>query len=539
MPSVVQSSKAALTNGLRPESFSARDSQFLTKCLNRRVTDDGLKAFYAITQPMTDNYLTSTLGEVKSWPFPQIIRGKAITLLCFSDAIYLVDESTYLCTIIDTKDAAYPSGSTSKSITAGKDWHFVDFYGTWMLFNGACVIFKTGHSPYTFVQDAVTIKTGACHKEGRLLLGGFSASNFYTTVDWASYWNALADTMPTQYDTLAETGPRGNWVWWSSIMAPDMLQMFLQDLLIYGSPTLTDTGFTTDRPLILGLIERNEAGMRPMPFQGDVVGFLPLGEGEVCYGVDGIRFMSPYNESVIKTYGVHEFNGLGPSVGVMAGTTCRTAFGGNRARHRFVDRSGEIWQLTADLRAERLGYSEYIGAMDTAKILVQHDPHHDELYISDGTIGYLLTEKNRMCRCPSMPTALTSFSGSSLSSIKYATGSPTAMDIESGTFTTPSGGVETITAANVVGLNSASNGYSLTIKTRSKQTEDFYESAAVTLDGRTRANLAIPCTQYRWHLQATTASGVTVEDVQIELGAGMGVGIDAKLAASTPSAAGE
>jgi hypothetical protein len=452
--------------------------------------------------------------------------------------VYTVNESSYLATLVDTKDAADPTGSTSKAITSGKDWHFADFYGSWMLFNGSCVVFKTGHSSTVFVQDAVTVKTGMAHKEGRLLLGGFS-SNFYSSVDWNTYWKDLAADLPAQYDGLALSAPGQNWVWWSSFMLPDALQLFMEDLMVYGSPTLTSTGFTASRPLILDLVERNEAGMRPMPFQGEVAGFLPLGEGEVCYGTDGIRFMGAYHSGAVKTYGVHEFNGLAPFVGVLTGTTCRTAFGGNRSRHRFVDKSGELWQLTADLQAQRLGFSEYLGAMDLNKVLVQHDPHHDEIYISDGTIGYVVTGDNKLCRCPSMPTHLTAFSGGVLSTVKYATGSPTAMDIESGTFTTPSGGVEVITAVDVVGLNTAANGYALTIKSRLKQTDDFYESATLTLDGRTRVNVAIPCSQYRWHLQATTASGVTLEDVKVEVSSELNPGIDAILAASAPSAATE
>lgn len=522
---------------MRPESFSARDSQFLTKCLNRRVTDDGLKGFYSITQPMTDNYLTTTLGESKTWPFPQLIRGKSITLLCFSDAIYTVNESTYLATLIDTKNPTDLTGATSKAITAGKDWHFVDFYGSWMLFNTACVVFKTGHSSTVWVQDAVTIKTGFAHKEGRLLLGNFA--NYYATVDWKTYWNDAAATMPDQYEDMTESSPGVNWASWGSFMAPDLLSTFIEDALIYGSPTYTNTGFTTTRPLILDLMERNEAGMRPMPWQGGIVGYAALGEGVVCYGEDGIRYMGAYNAGPIKTYGLHEIAGLGMNVGVLTGMTCRTAFAGNQFRNIFVDAGKDIWQVLPNVTAQRLGFSEYIGGMDANKILVQHDPHHDQFYISDGSIGYLLTEKNRLCRCPSMPTWLTAFSGANLSSVKYATALPTTLDIESDTYTTPSGGLEVITAVDVVGLNSASNGLVLTLKTRQKQTEDFYESATLSLDTRTRHNCAIPCTQYRWHLTGNVASGVTIEDVVVEISSDANPGIAAKLAASTPSAASE
>lgn len=488
---------------------------------------------------MTDNYITSTLAETKAWPFPQLIHGNSITLLCFSDALYTVNESDYTCTLIDTKDAAIPAGTTSKAITAGKDWHFIDLYGSWMLFNGACTVFKTGRSSNVFVQDAVTIKTGCVHREGRILLGGFDASNFYTTVDWAAYWNTLAGDMPDEYDNLAETGPARNWVWWSSFMAPDMLSLFLENIMLYASgETTPTTEYTADRPYIQELVERNESGMRPMSFQKDVFGMLPLGEGVLVYGEDGIRYLASFNANGIHTYAAHPINGLNGYIGAQYGATTRTPFAGDRSKQIFVSDDSTIWQVTADLNATRLGYSEYISAMDQAKLIVQHDPFHDEFYISDGAIGYLLG-KNGLCRCPSMPTRLTSFSGSNLSTIKFAATDPTTMELQSGTYTSPSGGMEVITAVDIVGLNTSSNGMVLKLLTRCSQTEDFYESASLDLGGRTRALCDIPYTQYRWKLTAAVASGVTVENVVVESSSGVNPGIAAKLAASTPSAPSE
>lgn len=509
----------------------------MTKCLNRRTTSQGAKAFYPLVQPITDNYITSTLGETKAWPFPQLIRGNSVTLLCFNDAIYTVSETDYTCTLIDTKDPASPT--TSKAITTGKDWHFIDLYGSWMLFNGACTVFKTGRSSTVFVQDGVTIKTGCVHREGRILLGGFDASDFYSSVDWAAYWNNLAGDMPDEYDNLAETGPSSNWVWWSSFMAPDMLSLFLEDIMLYASNEATPTTeYTTARPYIKDLVDRNESGMRPMPWRREVVGMLPLGEGVLVYGEDGIRYLASFNANGIHTYACHALSGIGPYVGAQYGTTTRTAFAGDRSKHLFVSDDLSLWQVGADLTATRLGYQEYISGMNQNNLIVQHDPFFDEFYISDGSIGYLLG-KNGLCRCPSMPSRLTSFSGTNLSTIKFATADPTTMEIQSGTYTSPSGGVETITAVDIVGLNSSTNGLVLKIQSRCNQKEDFYESASIDLGGRTRALCDIPYTQYRWSLTAAVASGVTVENVVVETSSDANYGIAAKLAASTPSAASE
>lgn len=537
MPSSVIESRETISNGLRPESFVARDMPFLTKCLNRRVTKQGLKNFYAITQPISDNYITTTLGETKAWPMPQLIRGRAVTLLCFPDAIYSVDESSYLCTLLDTRDAGDITGGTSKAITTGKDWHFADFRGAWMLFNGACVVFKTMRSGTVWVQDAVGVNTGFVHKEARLLMGGFS--NYNATVDWASYWRERAEDMPGEFENIADTQPGLNWVSWSSILAPDMHKLFMEQPALYGSFEDTPTtGFTDARPLILDLLERNDSGMRPMPWQGRVAGFLPLGEGVVCYGEDGVSYMASFSATNIHTYAVHGLVGLASGGGVLVGTDARTAFAGDKSVNAFIEPGGNICLVESNLNIRRLGYSEYISGMNQNKILMDYDPIHKEFYISDGSISYMLTESG-LCRCPYTTSKMHAFSASELSGIRFASSDPTTMEVQSGTYTSPSGRVETITAVEIIGLNASTNGMVLKIKSRFNQTDEFYESASLTLDGRTRAVLAIPFTQFRWVLTSPVATNVTVENVRVEISSDVFGGIDAILAASSPSAATE
>lgn len=528
-----------LKHGLRPESFTARDMPFLTKCLNRRVTSQGLKGFYSITQPISDSYITSTLSETKAWPSPQLIRGESVTLLCFSDAIYTVDESTYLCTLVSTKDATDTTGATAKAITAGRDWHFVDIRGTWMLFNGACTVFKTGRSSTVWVQDDVTISSGCVHRQARVLTGGFDATDFYSLVDWSDYWDTLAGNMPDEYGSMVQTGPGANWVMWGSYMAPDMLALFNQNMMIYASAEASPTTeFTTARPYIIDLMERNEAGMRPMTFRGQVQGILPLGEGVAVYGSDGVNYMASHNANMIHTYGVHPFRGLGRDIGSLHGTNCRTAFAGSRDRHIFIDPGMELWQVLPDVTATRIGFREHLSSLDDDNIIIQHDPLYDEFYIGDGTLCFVLN-KDGLCRAPYMPSRLTSFANANLSAISFATTDPTTMEIESGTITSPSGGIETLTAARIVGLNSASNGLVLKIKSRLSQKSDFYTSAALTMDGSGEALLDIPYLQYRWVLTAAVASGVTVENVEIQTSTDANPGLDALIAASSPSAASE
>ena len=505
--------------GLRPESFSARNSPWLTKCLNKRVTSEGLKGFYSITQPMTDNYLTSTLGETKAWPFPQLFHGKAVTLLCFSDAIYTVDESTYVCTLVDTKNL----DGTSGSITAGRDWQFADFYNSWMLTNGESVVFKTGASSTVYVQSSVKIQAICAHKEGRLLMGGFD--DFYSTVDWNEYWRDQAGTLPGDLDAITDAAPGNNYVWWSSFMLPDMLAMFSSDSLTTG-----------DRPYALDLLYRNEAGLRPMPYQGYVLGLLPLGDGVVAYGSKGVRYLNPYQQGEVKTYGAQRFIGLPDTTGVYDGTTARGRFAGGNERHIFLEPGGELWQLTPDLQAQRLMFKEHLSALDPEKVVITHEPLYDEFYISDGTLSFLLTKSNRLCKASTCPTAIHTLGSGAINAIKFATSSPTAAQVEMEKMTTPSGEMETLCRVRIVGLSAASN--TLTIKYRTKPSEDWYAYTA-TLDSLGEWNGAITGLEFKILMDATTATSVTYEDVEVDFSTEIFGGSSHKLAASAPSAATE
>jgi len=524
-----------MTRGLRPESFSARNSPWLTKCLNLRATSEGLKQYYSLNQPITDNYITSTLGETKAWPFPQLFHGKSVTLLCFNDAVYTVDEDTYLCTLVDTKSII---DGTSAAITSGKDWHFVDLYGSWMLFNGSCVVFKTGWSSTVYVQSSVTINTGVAHKEARVLLGGFDPTNFYARADWQTFWTNLAGDMPAPMDNMTQTAPGKNWIWWSSFMAPDLLWLFFKDALNYQSYDASpDTGITSDRPFAFDLFERNEAGMRPMPWRKKVLGMLPLGDGVCVYGVNGIRYLNPYSLQGVHTYGVQNFIGLPDALGVYEGTYTRTPFAGGIDRQIFVEPSGELWQLTPDLHAERLGYKEHLSTLDINKTIITHDSLYNEFYIADGTKCYHLS-KTGLTQCPTMPTKIYPLKSGNIGTIKFSTGS-SAAQVETQKMVTPSGELETLTRVRVVGLNSASNGWTLTINYRTKPTEDFYATGTLTLDAVGEWIGALPVLEYQIQLNATTASGVTCEDVEVEFDTECYGGSTLKLNASAPSAATE
>ena len=228
----------ALRVGIKTDARIPRGAVALEQCDYLRATEFGLKDFLPIAVELTDGDLTPG-SETWTYPYPQLFRGASITLLCFSDAVYEVDESTWTATEISLYDAAdfgdYAPGSGS--ITAGGPWHFVDYHTNWILFNGATTIWKTSFYDLPIATDAVTITTG-CDLKNRAFYGGFDPSNFYALADWPTYWQTLLTDVPPEleqkYQTMA-AGAGSNWAWWGTIGGGDLLWLISKELLTTGA----------------------------------------------------------------------------------------------------------------------------------------------------------------------------------------------------------------------------------------------------------------------------------------------------------------
>lgn len=242
----------AIRAGLRKESFESVNAQSLYECQNLRPTPFGLRPHVTLNQPFTDAYITTTLSETKAWPYPQIFIGRGVSLLCYDDAIYTLTETgtTWTATPITTYD--FTLWESTKAIpTSGGPWHFMDFFGTWMLFKNGATVFKTAYSTKTFVQTSVTIRTGLNFFDGRAMYGGFNGSDVYSMADWrtllATYQGYGSDVIES-YLTALSAGPTNNWVWWSTIGTGDLMWPFSLDIMTHGSPreVLYNTGFGSD-----------------------------------------------------------------------------------------------------------------------------------------------------------------------------------------------------------------------------------------------------------------------------------------------------
>ncbi len=378
--------KEGLASGLRRESRNARNTQALYTCNNLRPTESGLVAVNAITSLVTSS---------ESYPFPQLFRGQSKTLLVGATSVAELDGS-WNETALATYDAL--NKPSTKAITSGGSWHFFDFFDTWFLLNGSCVVFTTNiegmleQTVKTLVQDTQTVTTGCSHG-GRAFFGGFNPSNYWSA-DWTAFWTDFATRNPTgvKVDLNIDT----NFVCWSSIGGGDVLwPLYLERAITGFLGSGTDYGY--DRALLFEQMKSNQAGFMPMPFQGTVRALKSLRKSIVVYTDNGIAAMVPTAVDDVPVLSLQKF--------IPIGIASRSAVGGDEDRHIFVDRTMTLWSIDAGLKVERLGYQEYLATLVAANLLVSFDPLEREFYITDGTGCFVLT-KLGLCKATQIPTSI-------------------------------------------------------------------------------------------------------------------------------------
>lgn len=387
------------TSGLRQNERAPRNSQVFTTLTNVRVRPEGLTAYEPLIQPVSDSTLSANSVSY-AFPFPQLFRGKYITLLVSATKLFVVNETTWTLTPVTTYDL-YNTGLT-KTITSGGSWHFTDFWNTFILYNGSCCIIKFGGDSKYYVQDTLTIQTGCAHR-GRAIQAGFSTSNFWSS-DWKSFWTSRI----TQYDppysnvikTMADIGP--NWIHWSSIGGGDL--RFLHDLT-WATTGPYAAGYTSDNPMVLDFALRNEWGWMPMSFQGSVLAVKSLGMNVFVGGEDGIEVLTQVS-SPRPTFG--------STLRLPFGLAGRSAVGGGEDAIIFLDESGCLWRLDANLKLDRLDYSEFLNPMLGTEIIITQDPHSRDFFIANTDDAYSLSRDGGLSKVPQKPTSISFVQGGSV-----------------------------------------------------------------------------------------------------------------------------
>lgn len=423
----------SIVNGLRPDSRLSSGTETMLLYDMMKPMPWGAQTYPGVTVPISSGELTDksiTIGH----PYPQLFRGKGITLLCTSTKVYEVDESTWTL----TQHTTYDTDENALGITGDSTWQFADFHDTWFLFNGTSLVWKSKwiDSAKTFVQTAQTIKSG-CNFRGTLLMGGFDASDFWNS-GWQTLWASWLSKFTESGYSL--TGPGTNWIWWSSPGGGDIISKFVSSYATTGLSNITG-GHTTDDPIALDQMLMNSSGFMPMSFQGAVQAMVPLGEYIVIYGTDGVDAVRHFN-SPFSTFGLVE--SIMPT-----GIASRASVGGDNNTHVVVDTEGYVWSIDANLKATRLGYQEFFSGMLGGDITVSLDRSEGDYYISDSSDCYVLNNSG-MGKCDQLAWSLTHTEGNLIGIAEDAT-NPNNMVLATQEFNLGIGGFKDITFIELLG----------------------------------------------------------------------------------------
>lgn len=319
------------------------------------------------------------------FPFPQVFRGIKETLLVDSDALYSVDEN-FNCIPISVVN--YQTGAAD-TMPSHSIWEFVDMGTTWVLFNGHDVVFRDNVS-FSAVNTVkvckdVHIGTG-CVFRGRMITGGFGNGGF--GLGWESVLKALRTSLSADFASLPYMIDDGAIIW-SSIGSSDLAFRWLLYPDEAQSGYTTVSGFDTTRTLFMEAIEKNEAGIAPLPVPGVPMRILPIGANisgvrgaVIVYGTKGVVAYIPYSEPV-STFGARKLS----DVGIIG----RGAVAGDDYEHIFIDKTGCVWRLNTDLELTSLGYEKYFTQEQSTIISIKAQKREQEFYLSTPSEGYILT----------------------------------------------------------------------------------------------------------------------------------------------------
>lgn len=485
-----------LRKGLRPYEYIGQNEPYLLTADNMVCTQSGLSEHETINQLIASGELSDKSITV-SHPFPQVFKGRGVTLLCTQTKVYTVDESDWTLTALTTYDLRTPANT--HAIPSGGVWQFADMHTYWMLFNGACVVMKTGwvDSAKVFVQDEQTMLAG-CTFRGQLMMGGFD-TDFWTS-DWQTLWATWYSRGVTWGQTLS--GPGQNWVWWSQIGGGDIGMLFLAELATANVGDVTG-GHSTDQPLFLDFARRVESSLMPMDFQGAVMNMLPMKEAVVVYGADGVSALFPATPAGIPTFGLEDsLHGTGLA---SRGACCAVG-----PDHMFVDAEGVLWRITAGLQTERLGYQEFLSPMLGDNISMHYDKVRKRVHITDGEDAYVLSETG-LTNSATMPTALLCVDGGLAGLFETV---DDAVIIETNEIDLGSRQMKTLLAVEV--MMDDPTGVTMVIAYKDKVSGSFTDSETFTLDTSGRTIVILSCIEFKIKLLCSDPAGLKIAGLFVE-----------------------
>lgn len=132
-----------------------------------------------------------------------------------------------------------------------------------------------------------------------------------------------------------------------------------------------------------------EPGFVPMPWQGAIRFVKRLEDAVMVYGDAGVSILTSSPPQIRHSAGqtvAFKHDEAFPFGAVAAG--------GDIHQHVFIDETGSLWKIGGDLKPQELGYKEFLSPMLGNEIVISFDRRSGfrDFYISDGNVGYVLTE---------------------------------------------------------------------------------------------------------------------------------------------------
>lgn len=370
-----------LAKGLFPRNPNQVDGAYLSVCKNKRPTKDGLLSHATLTNP--------TDLSVSTWPFPQLFRLSKYTLALSATEAYTLNESTWAKTQLTTYNAA--STGITKTITEGGAWQVADFDDVWFASNGVSMLARLPDSGAWKVVTQTDVPVQAlCGAFGRLFLSGMTGSRFADARFTAlfDHWMRVA---AEPYQTAEGMTFGSNAVLYSRPYGGEVYYPYIDTMAVLGFPNTTR--FDKMKEELYHAVETGQLGFI-IPFHsGPTLRIERLGNRLLLASATGITSVE-----------VGE-RGFAPVDLFPIGIASRGAMAGSAAMKYFVDGDGDLWSIDANLQYMRLRYREYISTLTLADVVLVWHEDEAELYITDGTDGFVLSE-NGLSQVTNLPTSI-------------------------------------------------------------------------------------------------------------------------------------
>lgn len=299
---------------------------------------------------MAINEATGT-WETTTWPWPQVLFGSYFTL-----GLALVSTNVWLFDLYCNTSDVW-QGTARLSLGANAYIDHVDFAD-----------FHNFYAVSTFAEVANAIYVDGVIRD---LVGG---GDYHTTLPtsnvpkFGTCCNFNGQTIIGCIDHASDTDFKDagyNTVMWSGIGKFDFL-----DYDASREKTLDPT-----------------AGHSHMDWgeyrTGIVYKVKKLGNAVIVYGNGGITKLIPV-DSPAPTFGRQNINAVG------IGSANHIA--GDDNVQLYLDHNNELWLVGGDFKPQKLGYKDFMEDLTNADVRVTYAPSRKRFFISDGVIGYGLTE---------------------------------------------------------------------------------------------------------------------------------------------------